>query len=312
MKFRILIVFFTIFFILCQEDNIDNNEGKKKDNNIEISDSDEIDEIETENQESENTNEYIEISEDMLKNIELESIDFGGPLALSDFDMSLLLLCAYISHQALKNKYIESINQIAEKLNVSETKRIYDKIGAGFAQNCYEYIDDETVNKYITNLTYHNNFQWEEEFDNYTKLDINKYKFIFIKLKMFTNTNKPKLQKILSPQPLIVKGYNNLSRAMYYALLGIITEVISDKEKDKRQQLLQNPNGKIIHEKLDDPKIAKDIYDKIGRLYPDSSFNVVVLNLVGGEYQFANSRENTAYLSVASGNRVFMIFKYKE
>ena len=176
MKFRILIVFFTIFFILCQEDNIDNNKGKKKDNNIEISDSDEIDEIETENQESENANEYIEISEDMLKNIELESIDFGGPLDLSDFDMSLLLLCAYISHQALKNKYIESINQIAEKLNVSETKRIYDKIGAGFAQNCYEYIDDETVNKYITNLTYHNNFQWEEEFDNYTKLDINKYK----------------------------------------------------------------------------------------------------------------------------------------
>ena len=177
MKFRILIVFFTIFFfILCQQDNIDNNKGKKQDNNIEISDSDEIDEIETENQESENTNEYIEISEDMLKNIELESIDFGGPLDLSDFDMSLLLLCAYISHQALKNRYIESINQIAEKLNVSETKRIYDKIGAGFAQNCYEYIDDETVNKYITNLTYHNNFQWEEEFDNYTKLDINKYK----------------------------------------------------------------------------------------------------------------------------------------
>jgi hypothetical protein len=177
MKFRILIVFFTIFFfILCQEDNIDNNKGKKKDNNIEISDSDEIDEIETENQDSENANEYIEITEDMLKNIELESIDFGGPLALSDFDMSLLLLCAYISHQALKNKYIESINQIAEKLNVSETKRIYDKIGAGFALNCYEYIDNETVNKYITNLTYHNNFQWEEEFDNYTKLDINKYK----------------------------------------------------------------------------------------------------------------------------------------
>ena len=65
MKFRILIVFFTIFFfILCQEDNIDNNKGKKQDNNIEISDSDEIDEIETENQESENANEYIEISED--------------------------------------------------------------------------------------------------------------------------------------------------------------------------------------------------------------------------------------------------------
>ena len=127
---------------------------------------------------------------------------------------------------------------------------------------------------------------------------------------MLTNTNNSKLKKILSSQPLIVKSYNNFSRAMYYALLGIVTEVISDKEKDKRQQSYQN-NGKIIPERLDDVQIAKDIYDKIGRLYPDSTFNVVVANLVGGEYQYAYSKENTAYLAVASGNRVFMIFKYK-
>ena len=127
---------------------------------------------------------------------------------------------------------------------------------------------------------------------------------------MLTNTNNSKLKKILSSQPLIVKSYNNFSRSMYYALLGIVTEVISDKEKDKRQQLYQN-NGKIIPERLDDVQIAKDIYDKIGRLYPDSTFNVVVANLVGGEYQYAYSKENTAYLAVASGNRVFMIFKYK-
>ena len=127
---------------------------------------------------------------------------------------------------------------------------------------------------------------------------------------MLSNINRPKLQKILSPQPLIVKGYANLSRAMYYALLGIITEVISDREKDKKQQLLQT--GKIFDENLRETKIAQDIYDKIGRLYPDSNFNVVILNLVGGEYQFANSRENTGYLSVASGNRIFTIFKYKE
>ena len=127
---------------------------------------------------------------------------------------------------------------------------------------------------------------------------------------MLTNTNNSKLKKILSSQPLVVKSYNNFSRSMYYALLGIVTEVISDKEKDKRQQLYQN-NGKIIPERLDDVQIAKDIYDKIGRLYPDSTFNVVVANLVGGEYQYAYSKENTAYLAVASGNRVFMIFKYK-
>ena len=129
---------------------------------------------------------------------------------------------------------------------------------------------------------------------------------------MLTNINRPRLQKILSPQPLIVKGYANLSRAMYYALLGIITEAVSDREKDIRQQLLLNPNGRTVVEKLNETKIAQDIYDKIGRLYPDSNFNVVILNLVGGEYQFANSRENTGYLAVASGNRIFTIFKYKE
>ena len=129
---------------------------------------------------------------------------------------------------------------------------------------------------------------------------------------MLTNINRPRLQKILSPQPLIVKGYANLSRAMYYTLLGIITEAVSDREKDIRQQLLLNPNGRTVVEKLKKKKIAQDIYDKIGRLYPDSNFNVVILNLVGGEYQFANSRENTGYLAVASGNRIFTIFKYKE
>ena len=127
---------------------------------------------------------------------------------------------------------------------------------------------------------------------------------------MLTNINKSNLKKISSPQPLIVKSYKNFSRAMYYALLGIVTEVISDREKDKKQQLLQN-NGRIEPERLDDAQIAKDIYDKIGRLYPDSTFNVIVVNLVGGEFQYSYSKENTAYLTVASGNRVFMIFKYK-
>ena len=127
---------------------------------------------------------------------------------------------------------------------------------------------------------------------------------------MLTNINKSNLKKISSPQPLIVKSYKNFSRAMYYALLGIVTEVISDREKDKKQKLLQN-NGRIEPERLDDAQIAKDIYDKIGRLYPDSTFNVIVVNLVGGEFQYSYSKENTAYLAVASGNRVFMIFKYK-
>ena len=63
---------------------------------------------------------------------------------------------------------------------------------------------------------------------------------------------------------------------------------------------------------MDDPKIAEEIYDKIGKIYPDSNFNVMVLNLVGGSYQFHCYKDNTGYISVASGNRIFMIFKNKD
>lgn len=126
--------------------------------------------------------------------------------------------------------------------------------------------------------------------------------------------NRPKSKKGLAgSKPLIVRGYYNFSRVMYYALLGVITEVLSDKEKEKKEKLLKDPNSVKNIDKLNEAKIAEDIYDKIGKLYPESNFNVVILNQVGGDYQFAYNKENTtAYLSVASGNRVFMIFRYKD
>lgn len=125
--------------------------------------------------------------------------------------------------------------------------------------------------------------------------------------------NRPKSKKVVSStKPLIINGANNLSKTMYYALIGIITEVISDREKEKKERLLKDPNAAPKIDKLNDTKIAQDIYEKIGKLYPESNFNVVILNLVGGEYQFFSNKDNTAYISVASGNRIFMIFKYKD
>ena len=98
---------------------------------------------------------------------------------------------------------------------------------------------------------------------------------------------------------------------MKYALLGIITEVVSDIEKEKKEKLLKDPNTVKKIDKLDDTKIVEDIYRKLLSLYPTSTFNVVIINLVGGTYQFSNSREDTIYIQVQSGNRVFMIFKIK-
>ena len=126
--------------------------------------------------------------------------------------------------------------------------------------------------------------------------------------------NRPKSKKIISttPKPLIVRGYANFTKTMYYALLGIITEVISDYEKEKNEKKAKDPHYVPKPDKLNDTKIAEDIYNKIGKLYPLSTFNVVILNLVGGSYQFSTSKESTAYLSVYSGNKVFTIFKYKD
>ena len=125
--------------------------------------------------------------------------------------------------------------------------------------------------------------------------------------------NRPKSKKkvVPTPKPLIVKSSANLSQAMYYALIGVITEVISDREKEKKDKMTRDPHF-VPKNDFNESKIAKDIYDKLGKLYPLSTFNVVILNLVGGDYQFATSNNSTAYLSVSSGNRVFMIFKYKE
>ena len=121
-----------------------------------------------------NINETI-LGDDSIKSIEIEDIDFGGPLNISDNEMDIVLLCAYLSQQALKNRYPEDIKKISENLGTT-SKSVYDKIGTDFLENCINDIDNTTVNKYISNLNYHNNFEWEKKFDEYTKLDYNKYK----------------------------------------------------------------------------------------------------------------------------------------
>ena len=57
---------------------------------------------------------------------------------------------------------------------------------------------------------------------------------------MLSNLNRPKFKNLTNPKPLIIKGYNNLSRTMYYALIGIITETISDMEKEKIKKIKKN------------------------------------------------------------------------
>ena len=122
---------------------------------------------------------------------------------------------------------------------------------------------------------------------------------------------KSKIKKVPPSPPLILKHSTIVSKQMKYALLGVITEVVSDREKEKREKLLKDPNAAKKIDKLDDTKIVEDIYTRLMSLYPTSTFNVVIINLVGGEFQFTYSRDDTTYIQVQNGSRIFMIFKIK-
>ena len=121
---------------------------------------------------------YIEVDDDEIQNIEIESIEFVEPLDLTIPEMDMILLCAFISQTALKKNYSQDIIDIAERVGEPDIKKVHDKIGFSFFNICITDIDNETVSKYISNLTYHNNFVWEKKFDDYIKLDKEKYRNI--------------------------------------------------------------------------------------------------------------------------------------
>ena len=172
MNFSLLkIIFIYLLLLSCKTQ-------ENKENDLEISDSNEKENIKEEINESIINSENISIDNDSMQNIEsieIESIDFGDDFKLADSEMDSILLCAYIAQYALKNKYQEDLQKIADKIDVNDTKKVYDKIGSEFTEICLSDIDNKTVNKYITNLTYHNNFEWEERFNSYTKIDYGKY-----------------------------------------------------------------------------------------------------------------------------------------
>ena len=122
---------------------------------------------------------------------------------------------------------------------------------------------------------------------------------------------KSKTKKLPPTPPLILRESTIPSRQMKYVLLGVITEVVSDIEKEKREKFLKDPNSIKKIDKLDDTKIVEDIYRRLMSLYPTAIFNVVIINSVAGNnFQFSNSGD-TSFIQVQSGKRVFMIFKIK-
>ena len=189
MKFQKLIGIDLLILILSLLLSQETNQSEpNKQNETKILDSDESNEQEkpqelipnnsdTDNISISNKNgeNYIEVDDDEIQSIEIESIEFEEPLDLSVEEMDIILLCAFISQTALKNNYSQEIREIAERVGEPNIKKVHDKIGFSFFNVCLINIDNVTINKYISNLTYHNNFEWEKKFDDYIKLDKDKY-----------------------------------------------------------------------------------------------------------------------------------------
>ena len=191
-------------------------------------------------EEYENDNVFININNNdgFIQNVEIEDIDFGEPLEIDDYQMDTIVLCSYISQQALINKYDAEIKNITKNLDLPE-KSVYDKIGIEFLENCFNGIDITTVHKYIKNLTYFNNFTWEEKFNEFTELDPEQYKTV-------------KDIKLTIEQKLLIKIFNHCNNEF-------------NKRKNKRhlREIEKEKKIKIIKEKREEKKrrrLEKKIY----------------------------------------------------
>ena len=92
-------------------------------------------------------------------------------------EMDKMLLCTKVVQESLK-KHEKEIEEVEKRLNYTDPlrkNRVTDKVGTDIFEKCTKSIDIKLVNKYIRNLTYFNNFKWEECYDEYNKIDFDKY-----------------------------------------------------------------------------------------------------------------------------------------
>ena len=89
-------------------------------------------------------------------------------------EMDTMMFCTVIVQESTKN-YEKKFNEIHKKLNVSNNI-IKEKVATDIFEKCTKNINIKNVNYYIKNLTFLNNFKWEKNFEEFTKIDFDKYK----------------------------------------------------------------------------------------------------------------------------------------
>ena len=174
------------------------------------------------------------------------------PFNFSIDEMDTIIFCSGIVQEYI-NKHRKEIEEVAKKLNLSKTSnKAYDKIGTDIFEKCNKKIDIKIVNNVLKNLSLVNNFQWKKEFDEFTKIDYDRY------------MNESDLELTLEQQLLMNK---------YRQINGIFNaRRMADREK------IQNENKKI--------RIGKIDMETIPQSFKYGLFLVIIIIFFGGIFFF--------------------------
>ena len=173
------------------------------------------------------------------------------PFNISINEMDTILLCTLVVQESVK-KQKKDIEKVQKRLNLTIPNSVYDKVGTDIFEKCNKEINITLVNKYFKNLTFMNDFKWEKVFDDYTKIDFEKY------------SNESDLRYTMTQQVLMYKYHK-------------VNEIYRQKRADEREKY-QNENKKIRIGNYDMDNIPSSI--KLG------IFLVILITFFGGCFYF--------------------------
>ena len=103
-----------------------------------------------------------------------ENRNRGPPLNMTIDEMDTIMLCTVVVQEIIKNSQ-NDIEKVQKRFNLSNANMLYEKVGTDIFEKCNKKVDIKLVNKYFKNLTLLKDFQWEKSFDEFSKIDFDKY-----------------------------------------------------------------------------------------------------------------------------------------
>ena len=178
------------------------------------------------------------------------------PFNLSYDEMDKMIFCTFVVQETIRKKRSD-FEIIQKRMNLSSPNQVYEKLGTDMFENCNNKVDIKEVNKFVTNLTYFDNFKWDDKYKTLSQLDLDLY------------NNISDLALTMEQQILMYKYQS-------------VEEIFRQKRADQRDTVNTN-NDKI--------KIGTWDLDSIPSSIKFSFLLVVLIILFGGVFYFLKKME---------------------